>query len=61
MINLSKILAKNKKGWLALTPDSWKLIARGKTLKEVLEKAEKKGIRNPSVLKAVPMENLLVG
>jgi len=61
MIDLSKILTKNKKGWLAFTPTSWKLIAKGRTLKEVLEKAKKRGVGDPSILKAAPIENLLVG
>lgn len=61
MVNLSKILAKNKKGWLAFTPNNWQFIAKGKTLKEVLRKAREKGTDNPSVLKAAPVKNLLVG
>ncbi len=60
-INLSKILSKYKKGWLALSPDSKKLIATGKTLKEVLEKANKKGVKNPTVLKTAPVGNFLIG
>lgn len=61
MVNLSKILAKNKKGWLAFAPSNWRLVAKGKTLKEVLERAREKGIENPSILKAAPVKNLLVG
>lgn len=61
MVDLSKILVKNKKGWLAFTPNKWRFVAKGKTLKEVLEKAKGKGIKNPSVLKAAPVKNLLVG
>ena len=61
IIDLSKILSKHKKGWLALSPSDNKLIAKGKTLKEVLEKSRKKGIKNPTVLKAAPVGNFLVG
>lgn len=61
MTDLSKILKKYKTGWLALTPDNEKLVARGKTLKEVLEKAQKKGVTEPSVLKASSFENYFVG
>lgn len=60
-IDLSKILSKYKKGWLALSPDNRKLIAKGKTLKEVLKGAKEKGIENPSVLKAVPIKHLFAG
>lgn len=61
IINLSKILSKYKKGWLALSPDSRKLIATGKTLEEVLEKARKKGVANPGLLKASPVNSLFIG
>lgn len=54
IIDLSKILSKYKKGWLALTPNNKKLVATGATLEEVLIKAKKKGIDNPSVLKSAP-------
>jgi len=60
-IDLSKILSRHKKGWLALTPNYQDLIATGKTLDEVLKKAREKGVKNPSVLKAVPVSHLFVG
>jgi len=60
-IDLSKILAKYKKGWIALSPDNKKLIAIGKTLKEVLSESEKKGISNPTVFKSAPVKNLFAG
>ncbi len=60
-IDLSEILSKYKKGWLALSPDNRKLIAKGKTLKEVLKRGKEKGIENPSVLKAVPIKHLFAG
>ena len=61
IVDLSKILAKYKKGWLALSADNKSLIATGKTLEEVLKKAREKGVGNPSVLKTTPVNNLFVG
>ena len=61
MIDLSKILLKYKKGWLALSPDNRKLVAVGKTLEEALEKARKKGVENPGLLKAAPADRLFIG
>lgn len=61
MINLSKILAKYKKGWIALSPNNKDLLALGSTLQSVLDKAKKKGVDNPSVLKLGPFKNLLTG
>ena len=60
-INLSKILSKYKKGWLALSPNNKKLIAKGKTLEEALSKAKKKGVENPSLLKVASVRNLFIG
>lgn len=60
-IDLSKILSKYKKGWLALSPDNRKFVAAGVTLEEVLAKAKKKGVNNPSVLKAAPLKHYFVG
>lgn len=61
IVDLSKILAKYKRGWIALSADNRSLIATGKTLEEVLQKSKKRGIDNPSVLKAAPVNNLFVG
>jgi len=61
IIDLSQILSKYKRGWLALTPDNRDLIARGKTLEEALKRAKQKGVENPSVLKVAPVENLFIG
>jgi len=60
-INLSKILARYKKGWIALTPDNKKLVATANSLKDVLEKSNKKGISNPTVFKSAPVNNLFAG
>ena len=61
IVDLSKILTKYKSSWIALSADNKSLITTGKTLEEVLQKAKKKGIDNPSVLKAPPVNNLFVG
>jgi len=61
LTDLSKILKKYKIGWLALSPDNEKFVAQGKTLKEVLVKARKKGVDQPSVLKASPIDNYFIG
>jgi len=61
MVDLSKILTRYKKGWIALTPDNQSLLATGKTLEVVLRKAKQKGVKDPSVLKAAPVEHLFVG
>lgn len=60
-INLTKILLKYKKGWLALSSDNKRLVASGPTLDNVLRKARAKGVNNPSLLKAAPWRNLFVG
>lgn len=60
-VDLSKILSRYKKGWLALSSDNQRLVATGKTLDEVLKRAEKKGVENPSVFKAAPVSRLFAG
>ncbi len=61
MTDLSRILKKYKKGWIALSPNNENFVAQGKTLKEVLKKAQKKGVNQPSVLKASPIDNYFIG
>ena len=61
MLNLSKIIKENEKKWVALTSDNKTLVASGDTLSQVLKLADKKGIRNPSVLKVPKVSNLFVG
>jgi len=61
MLNLSKIIKENEKKWVALTSDNKTLVASGDTLGQVLKLADKKGIRNPSVLKVPKVSNLFVG
>jgi hypothetical protein len=60
MVNLSNVLNKYKSGWIALTPNN-KLISNAKTLKEVLNKASKKGVSNPTVIKVAPFANYFIG
>ncbi len=61
MTDLSKILKNVRTGWIALTPDNEKMVAKGTSLKEVLKLAKKKGVKNPSVFKAAPFENYFIG
>ncbi|OGY26710.1 MAG: hypothetical protein A2Z11_04305 [Candidatus Woykebacteria bacterium RBG_16_43_9] len=61
MIDLSKILSKNKNLWLALTPDNKKLVAKGVTLEEALEAARKKGVQDPTLLKSTSQDNFYAG
>lgn len=61
MIDLSKILSKYKKGWIALSPNNKDLLAVGSTLENVLEKARKKGMNNPTLLKLGPFRDLFTG
>ncbi|EKE06032.1 MAG: hypothetical protein ACD_19C00114G0004 [uncultured bacterium] len=61
MTNLTNILKNIKSGWVALTPNNEKLVAKGPSLKQVLEKAKKKGITNPSVLKTSSLDKYFIG
>lgn len=61
VVDLGSVLSKIRKGWIALSPDNNYLIATGSTLNEVLKKSKEVGISNPSVLKATPINNFLVG
>lgn len=60
-INLSKLLTKYKNGWIALTPDNHKFLTSGETLKQVIARANKRGVTNPTVFKAVPTKHFAVG
>ena len=59
--DLIGILSKYKKGWVALSANNRKFVAAGSTLKQVLKKAENKGIVNPTVFKSAPVKNVFVG
>lgn len=50
--DLSKILREYSNTWLALNPDSMKVIATAREPKTVLEKARRKGIEDPILTKA---------
>ncbi|MBI2588114.1 hypothetical protein HY373_02550 [Candidatus Berkelbacteria bacterium] len=60
-IDLSKILPPSKTGWLALSPDGKKLVAKGRTLKVVLTKSRNKGVDNPTVFKMAPFHQTFTG
>lgn len=61
VIDLRKILSKHKSGWLALSSDNKSLVSSGETLKEVIEKAKKKGIDSPTLLKVPSLDRPFVG
>lgn len=42
-INLTKLLKNFSSGWVAITSDYKKVVASGKTLKEITHKMEKEG------------------
>lgn len=60
-VDLRKIIKESKSGWVALTRDNKKELAKGKTLHEVLAKAREKGEKNPSVFKVPNLKSLYVG
>lgn len=60
-VNLSSILSKYNKGWVALTPDNRKFLASATTLNRVLEKAKKRGVSNPTVFKPAKVKHLFAG
>lgn len=51
-INLSKILKNFSSGWVVLTSDYKKVVASGKTLKEVTEKVQRQKIQDVVVVPA---------
>jgi len=60
-IDLTKVLKKYKGKWVALIPNSNEVAASGKVLKEVVIKAQDRGIHNPVMLKATPAYGPFVG
>ena len=56
-LNWTKIYKKYKGLWVALKEDNKTVVASGKTLKEALRKARKKGCKEP-ILFRVPTEIL---
>ena len=60
-IDLTNILRKYKKGWIALSADSRRLVATGNSLNKVLKVANSKGVINPTIFKSAPVKNLFVG
>jgi len=53
--DLSKILKPYSNQWVALSENEEKVVSYGKTVKEVIKKAEEKGVKSPIVTK-VPAE-----
>lgn len=51
-VDLSKTLKNYKNEWLALNPDSLKVVATGNKPKDVLKLAWEKGILSPVLTKA---------
>lgn len=51
-VDLSKSLNKYSNEWLALEPESMKVIAVGKLLKDALDSARKKGVESPILTRA---------
>lgn len=60
-IDLTKILKRYKKGWVALTVDSRRFVAAGSTLSKVLKIARGRGVVNPTVFKPAPVKYPFVG
>lgn len=50
-IDWTKIFKKYKGLWVTLLDDEVTVVASGRTLKEALEKAEKKGYKKPIVMR----------
>lgn len=57
-INLTNIFKKYKGLWIGLKDDNKTVVASGKTVEEVMEKSEKKGIKQPILFK-VSQQSLL--
>lgn len=60
-LDLGKVLKKYSGDWIALIPNSNKVAANGKELKEVVKIAKEKGIKNPVMLKARPAHGPYIG
>lgn len=56
-IDWTRIYKKYKGKWVALKDDEQTVVASGKTLKEVIQKSQKKGISHPMVTQ-IPHEVL---
>ena len=50
-IDLSKILKPYSNEWVALSEDEKRVVASGKTIKETLQEANKKGEKSPIITK----------
>ncbi len=61
VIDLGKKISKYKKGWVALTPDSKRVVGSGNSLHEALEKAREKGVKDPTLLKVPIPHRIFLG
>jgi len=52
-IDITKIIKRHKGKWVGLKDDQRTVVATGKTVKEVMRKAQKKGVNQP-ILFRVP-------
>ncbi len=51
-IDLTKILKRYTKGWLALSQDYKKVVGRGNTIRKALDQAKSSGVDDPIILRA---------
>lgn len=52
VVDLSKTLKPYSNKWIALNPDTMKVVVAGKNADKVLDKARKQGINNPVLTRA---------
>lgn len=60
-IDWTKIFNKYKGLWVALKDDNKTVVASGKTVKEVMEKAKKRGFQEPILFKVPTKIVLYIG
>ena len=51
-VDLSKKIRGYKSGWIALSPNYYKVVGFGKTIESTLEQASKKRVNKPILMKA---------
>lgn len=51
-IDLTKIIKKYTKGWLALSPDYKKVVGHGRSIEIAVRQAESKGVKDPVLMRA---------
>jgi len=60
-VDMRQVLKKYNGSWVALKPYTNKVTASGNIPREVVEAAKKRGVKNPVVLKARPVQHLFIG